>query len=172
MILWAVILSMDIVLGNVDLTSRGSGDMFCSSYDGVDIVGDGKMDDIGEEHHMGPKCCPYLQNPLWSVLGSLGWTKWIWKWLLLTIMASISGEGVCHNTHPNDCIDKIPLGKNDVGVVIVESIVHAKVNPLQRFLLRTWPPRNTMLEGVSLHDHLIHHMQIEEDLWANLQFMF
>ena len=33
----------------------------------------------------------------------------------------VVAEGICCNTHPQDCIDVNPLGTDDVGVVILDS---------------------------------------------------
>ena len=62
-------------------------------------------------------------------------------------------ESICCNTHPQDFIDENPLGTKDVGVVILELLVHSKVNPTHRFSLRRWPLRYVTIKGVSLHDH-------------------
>lgn len=34
-------------------------------------------------------------------------------------------EGISHNTHPHDCVDKNPLGTEDSGVIIMEALIHS-----------------------------------------------
>lgn len=62
-------------------------------------------------------------------------------------------EGICRNIHPNDYVDQNLFGHEDVGVVILESLVHFAVHSTRRFLLWRWPLWNVMLKGASLHDH-------------------
>ena len=68
-------------------------------------------------------------------------------------------EGICRNSHPQDCVDENHIGINDVGIVIWESFIHSEVDPTQRFSLRRWPFRNVTINGVSLRDHERRHMQ-------------
>ena len=38
-------------------------------------------------------------------------------------------DGICHNTHLQDCIDENLLGTEDIGVVIFKSLIHSEVDP-------------------------------------------
>ncbi len=38
-------------------------------------------------------------------------------------------EGIFCDTHTQDCIDENQLGTEDVGFVILESLIHSKVEP-------------------------------------------
>lgn len=47
-------------------------------------------------------------------------------------------QGICRKTHPQDCVDKNTFGIEDVGLVILEALVHSKVNPIHRFSLHRY----------------------------------
>lgn len=57
-------------------------------------------------------------------------------------------EGICRNTHLQNCIDENPFGNVDVGIVIFESFIHSKVDPTHKISLRKWPLRNVTIEGI------------------------
>jgi hypothetical protein len=88
--------------------------------------------------------------------------------LLLNDNGVVVAEGICCNTHPQNCIDENPLGLEDVGIIILESLVHSEVDPTHRFSLR-WPSRNVTIDGVSLRDHEQRHIQIEKELQSNMR---
>lgn len=69
---------------------------------------------------------------------------------------------------PHDCIDKNPLNKYDIGIVIFEALVHAEVNSTHRVLLLTWPLWNVMQEDIRMHKHKLHHIQIQKKLQGNM----
>ena len=76
-------------------------------------------------------------------------------------------EGMCHNIHPQDCIDENPFGTEDVGVVILESLIHSKVDPTHRFSLCKWPLTIVTIDGVSLHER--RHLQNKKELQTNIR---
>ena len=129
--------------GGVDWSSEEMGDTFSHSEDDAGIVGEGEIDNGGVHEHLG---IPVDVEPIadCSGLSRLEWVN------LEVVLCNESGmpvaEGVCRNTHPHDCVDQNPLGDEDVGVVILESLVHSEVHPTQRFLLRRWPIRNVTME--------------------------
>ena len=124
------------------------------------IVGEGIMDDIAGEGHLG---LPLPSVPFSPIVECVGFLKTLWV-NLEVIFVNHNGvamaEGICHNTHPQDCIDENPFGIEDVGVLILESLIDSKVDPIHRFSFRKWPLRNVMINGVSLCEHERQHMQI------------
>ena len=62
-------------------------------------------------------------------------------------------DGICRNSNPTDCIDANPLGEEDVGVCILNSLHALEVPAGWRFSLRRWPLRNVLHDGVSLWNH-------------------
>ena len=80
----------------------------------------------------------------------------------------VVAEGICRNTHPQDCINENPFGIDDVGVIILESLIHFKVDPTHRFSLRRWPLKNVTIDGVTLGDHERQYIQNEKELQANI----
>ena len=89
--------------------------------------------------------------------------------VLLNESGVVVAEGIGRNTHLQDCIDENLLGPEDVGVVILESLVHFEVDPTHRFSLRMWPLRNVTIDGVSLRDHEQRHMQIKMEQQSNMR---
>ena len=73
--------------------------------------------------------------------------------VLLNDNGVIVAEGICCNTHAQDCIDKDPFGTKYVGVVILESLIHPEVDLVHRFLLCRWLLRNVMIDRISLREH-------------------
>ncbi len=64
----------------------------------------------------------------------------------------VVAEDICRNIHPHDWIDKNQFDYEDVGVVILESLIHFEVGPTQRFYLQRWPLRNVTIDGVSMRE--------------------
>ena len=144
---------MDVVHGDVDWSSRERGTVLSSSDDEVDIVGEGDIDDVRECPHVGTPLPSAHEDPIVEC-GGLSRLEWVDLEVVLLNESGIPvAEGICRNTHPNDCVDQNPLGDDDVGVVILEALVHSEVHPTQRFSLRRWAIRNVMHDGVSLRDH-------------------
>lgn len=129
---------MERVNENVAWSSRDMMDMASYSKDEFDIVGEGEIDDAEEEMHLETLLPSVHTEPIVECSG-LSKLKWV---NLEVVLLNESGvpvaEGVCHNTHPHDCVDQYPLGNKDVGVVIIELFVHSKVHPTQCFLLCRW----------------------------------
>ena len=78
-------------------------------------------------------------------------------------------EGICCNTHSQDCIDENLFGTKDVRVVILELLIHFEVDPTYRFSLHRWPLRNVTIDGVSLHEHERRYMQIQKKFQTNIR---
>ena len=84
----------------------------------------------------------HLKNPLLSILmepivqcSGLLRLHWInLEVVLLNDNGVVVIEGVCCNTHPHDCLDQNPLGNGNVGVVILESLVHSEVHLIEKGL--------------------------------------
>lgn len=89
--------------------------------DELDIVGEGEIDDNIEEKH--------VQNSLPSTsmkpIVQLEWANL--ELVLLNDRKVFVVEGTRYNVHPHDCVDQKPLGNEDVGGVILESLVHSDV---------------------------------------------
>src|SRR5450631_355085 len=161
--------AMEGVGGRGDSFSEDMGTYQSSSGDELDIVGEYSFDESADEGHMGS---PSTSAPFCPIVecGGLSRASWVNLDVVLVNDNGVAvAEGICRNTHPQDCIDENPLGTDDVGVVILESRVHSEVNPTHRFSLRRWPLRNVTIEGVSLHDHERRHMQIQRELQANIR---
>jgi hypothetical protein len=76
-------------------------------------------------------------------------------------------NGICRNSDPCDCVDANPLGPDDVGVCILNSLLALEVPVTWRFSLRRWPLRRVLHEGVSLWDHGRRHEKIQSTLVSN-----
>lgn len=55
--------------------------------------------------------------------------------IFLTNSGVFVAEGICRNTHLHDCVDQNPLGNGDVGVVILEFLIHFNVHPTWVFAM-------------------------------------
>jgi hypothetical protein len=100
-----------------------------ASEDELDIVGEATMDD----DHVDLPSPSTPHRPSVECAG-LSRASWVNKdVLLLNDSGVVVAEGICRNTHPQDCIDENPLGTEDVGIVILESRVHSEVDPTHRF---------------------------------------
>src|ERR1700738_5738372 len=140
-----------------------------ASEDDLDIVGEATMDESSDEEHLDIPLHSVPDSPIVECRG-LSRASWVNLDVLLLNDSGVAvAEGICRNTHPQNCIDQNPLGTEDVGVVILESLVHSEVNPTHRFSLRRWPLRNVTIEGVSLHDHEQRYIQIQQELQANIR---
>ena len=78
-------------------------------------------------------------------------------------------DGVLRNSNPTDCIDANPLGEEDVGVCILNSLHPLEVPPGWRFSLRRWPLRNVLHDGVSLWNHSRRFDQMQSALFATMR---
>jgi hypothetical protein len=74
---------------------------------------------------------------------------------------------ICRNSDPRDCVDANPLGPDDVGVCILNSLVPLEVPVTWRFSLRRWPFRRVLHEEVSLWDYEQRHKQTQLVLLPN-----
>jgi hypothetical protein len=93
------------------------------------------------ENEIIPSCEDYLQEQ-WVNLDVV----------ILNACAVPVADGVCRNSNPTDCIDANPLGEDNVGVCILNSLLPSEVPPGWRFSLRRWPLRSVLHDGVSLWD--------------------
>lgn len=59
----------------------------------------------------------------------MGWVN------LEVVFLNDSGEGIRRNTHLHNCVDQNPLGNGNVGVVILEFLIHSNVHPTQVFAM-------------------------------------
>src|SRR6202048_558867 len=124
-----------------------------ASEDELDIVGEATMDESSDEEHLDT---PLHSVPDCPIIKCAGLSRASWvnlDVLLLNNSGVVVAEGICRNTHPQDCIDQNPLGTDDVGIVILESLVPSEVDPTHRFSLRRWPLRNVTIDGFSLREH-------------------
>ena len=137
--------------------------------DELDIVGEATMDDNTDEDYLDlpSPSVPHCPNIECAWLSRASWVNWKW-YFLMTCGVGVA-EGICHNNHPQDCIDENPLGTENIGVIILELLVHSEVDSTHRFSLRRWPLRNVTIDGVSLREHEQRHMQIEKELQSNMQ---
>ena len=138
-----------------------------ASEDELDFVGEPTMDESVDDDHVDLRSPPASHGPI-AECANLSRVSWVnLDVMLLNDNGVVVAEGICRNSHPQDCIDENPLGPDDVGVVILESLVHSEVDPTHRFSLRRWPLSNVTLDGVSLRVHEQRHMQIERELQSN-----
>jgi len=89
--------------------------------------------------------------------------------VLLNACAVPVANGVCRNSNPTDCIDAKPLGEDDVGVCILNSLLPSEVPPSWRFSLRRWPLRSVHHDGVSLWDQSRRFEQLQQSLFATMR---
>ena len=78
-------------------------------------------------------------------------------------------DGICRNSDPRDCVDANPLGPDDVGVCILNSLLPLEVPVTWRFSLRRWALSRVFHEGVSLLDHERRHKQTQLALLAKIR---
>ena len=78
-------------------------------------------------------------------------------------------DGICRNSLPRECIDANPLGDDDVGVCILNSLLPSVVPVTWRFSLRRWPLRQVLHDGVSLWNHARRHTRIQAALLATMR---
>ena len=77
-------------------------------------------------------------------------------------------DGVCRNSDPTDCINASPVGQEDVGVCILNSLNPLEVLPRWSFSLHRWSMRIVLYDGVSLWNHSCRYAQIQQALLATL----
>ena len=78
-------------------------------------------------------------------------------------------DGVCENSNPKYCIDANPLGEEDVGVCILNSLDLLEVPPSWRFSLRRWSLRIVLHDGINLWNHLCRYEEIQKALLATMR---
>ena len=76
-------------------------------------------------------------------------------------------DGILRNSAPHECVDASPLGEDDVGVCILNSLLPLEVPLTWRFSLRRWPHREVLHNGVSLWNHGRRHKKTQEALLAS-----
>jgi len=109
--------------------------------DELDIVEEATVHDSANEYHLGG---PSPSIPFCPIIECVGLLRASWmnlKVVLVDDSRITMAEGICRNTYPQDCIDENSVGTDDVGVVILESLVYFKVNPTHRISLCRWPLR-------------------------------
>ena len=77
--------------------------------------------------------------------------------------------GVCRNSNPTDCINANPLGEEDVGVCILNSLYLLEMPSGWKFSLRRWPLRSVLHDGVSLWNHARRFEKMQEALFATMR---
>ena len=83
------------------------------------------MYDNTDEDHLD---APLPSVPICPILECTGLFRAAWVNLDLVLLNDSGvavAEGICRNTHPQDCVDEYQLGIEDVGVVIWESLIHS-----------------------------------------------
>ena len=96
-----------------------------------------------------------------------GREEWVGLDVLLLNEAGVPvADGICRNSNPRECVDANPLGLDDVGVCIMNSMLPLEVPATWRFSLRRWPLRRVIHDGVSLWDHGRRHDRTKCDLLA------
>ena len=159
--------TMEGFIGSGYCSSEDMGTLLSASEDELDIVGEANFYDSTDEDG-GDLPSPSI--PLCPTVECEGLSRasWLNKDVVLLNDSGVAvAEGICRNSHPQDCVDENQLGTDDVGVVIWESLIHSEVDPSQRFSLRRWPLRNVTIDGVSLRDHERRHMQNQIEVLAN-----
>jgi hypothetical protein len=140
-----------------------------ASEDELDIVGEATMDESSDEEVLDIPAPSVPHRPIVECVG-LSRAAWV---NLDVVLLNDSGvpvaEGICRNTHPHDCVDENPLGPDDVGVMILDSLVHSEMDPTHRFSLRRWPLRNVTIDGVSLREHEQRYMELEMELQSTMR---
>ena len=61
--------------------------------------------------------------------------------VLLNKLGVLVADGICRNSNPRECVDTNPLGLDDVGICILNSLLPLEVPVTWRFSLRRWPCR-------------------------------
>ena len=79
------------------------------------------------------------------------------EWLNLEVSVfnaegDLVGAGVIRNCEPADCVDNSQLGLQDVGVLILESILPEHVPADWKYSVRRWPCTLVKYRGTSLFD--------------------
>ena len=77
-------------------------------------------------------------------------------------------HGICRNSEPRECVDANPLGADDVGVCILNSLLPLEFPVMWRFSLRRWSLRRVLHEEVNLWDHGRQYKQTQSALFAKL----
>ena len=84
--------------------------------DEVDIVGEATMDESGHEDHLD---LPSPSVPHCPIVECTGLSRAAWV-NLDVVLVNDSGlpvaEGICRNTHPEDCIDETRLAQRMLGL--------------------------------------------------------
>ena len=159
--------TMEGYTGSGNSSSEDMATWLSASEDEMDIVGEATLDESADEDLSGLPS-PSVPDPPIVECAGLSRPEWVnLDVVLLNDAGVVVAEGICRNTHPEDCIDENPLGPDDIGVMILESLVHSEVDPTHRFSLRRWPLSNVTLNGVSLRVHEQRHMQIERELQSH-----
>src|SRR6202048_169914 len=99
-----------------------------ASEDDLDIVGEASMDGSADEDHLD---VPSPSVPQCTIVECMGLSRASWVNLevaLLNESGVVVAEGICRNTHPEDCIDQNPFGTEDVGSVILECLVPSEAD--------------------------------------------
>lgn len=160
--------TMDGFCGRGDFSSKDMATWLSASKDELDIVGEVNIDDNVEEDHLGDRSpfvllCPIVEC---TVLSRASWVN------LEVVLVNDNGVAVAEGIVVTP-IHKIALmktlGTEDVGVVILESLIHFVVDPTHRFALRRWSLRNVTIDEVGLHDYERRHLQNQEEFHANIQ---
>ena len=141
-----------------DILDDGIGTAFSNIVDDVPPTPTQPTEDVFDVEEYLPPCHGYSRE------------QWIGLDVVVLNLHGIPiADGVCRNTNPKDCVDAYPLGDDDVGVCILNSLAPAEVPPGWRFSLRRWPLRSVMHDGVSLWNQARRHKQIQDALFESMR---
>lgn len=71
---------------------------------------------------------------------------------LISSEGVLVGSGIVRNCHASDCVDNRPLGTEDVGILVLESLRHDLLPADWKYSVRRWSSKNATSDGVSLYD--------------------
>ena len=89
--------------------------------------------------------------------------------VLLNELGVPVADGICRNSVLRECVDANPLGLDDVGMCILNSLLPLEVPVAWRFSLLQWPLRRVLHEDVRLWDHGRRHKQTQSILLAKIR---
>lgn len=96
--------------------------------------------------------------------------QWVGLDVILINDAGVSiANGIRRNLFPTECVDANPLGDNDVGVCITNSLMPLEVPQTRRFSLRWWPCWQVLHNGVSLWNHARRHNPLQVETWSSME---
>jgi hypothetical protein len=150
--------------GESELSSSSSGSFDDTNVESVSLytLSPESSEEQDQSQH------PVEVNVAIPLCAGFGREQWVGLDVVLLNDAGVPvANGICRNSNPRDCVDADPLGINDVGVCIMNSLLPLEVPVTWRFSLRRWPLRRVLHDEVSLWDHGRRHEQTQATLLAN-----